>query len=422
MAKATRGKREGKANVEREQHEPLGAEERERARIAALPAPEVFAPTAPAPAFPPAHIEQLAAPAHTFTSPTAYSVEPKLPVTTYTSFFDLLEATLPNDPFREALSDFIRSPESDRPTALRALWDAGHNYTETETRMRAQIHDLKQQLRQSQRVANEEGDKRFKEGKTLGYKTGIDDGRAQAKDEHDKEFRRKVRAIQREALDESDARYKEGKEKGHTQGYEEGYTKAVEDCKETKQEDCAYENCDGALRERHSWNVAGHTKSGRCPKGRPQYNDASTQANLTLSPPPQHLVPTSTTADPVPPPISKPKLDWADDAASIPIIPIFHVSPSSRARDISVLRSHAAHPFGSLQRRARTFNPRQRTRIPMITRPPPTPVYSTKPTIRPSTLPMEEKKLESRAGWTADPRSLVKLAQVLELLGWSPPR
>ncbi|KIJ89990.1 hypothetical protein K443DRAFT_663370 [Laccaria amethystina LaAM-08-1] len=71
--------------------------------------------------------------------------------------------------------------------------------------------------------------------------------------------------------------------------------------------------------------------------------NAETQAQLTDS------APTTTTASALDPPA----FDWSDDAASIPVIPIFPKNQPSR--DLSALRTSNPNPFSSLARQNRRF-------------------------------------------------------------------
>jgi len=156
--------------------------------------------------------------------------------------------------------------------------------------------------------------------------------------------------------------------------------------------------------------------------------DTSSQATLHSGPTPD---PTRITSPPSPP------LNWADDAASLPIssLPILsppilssHLTP----RDLSILRSSFSKPFSSLQRRnkrqphfSQPFCKRQSFNIPHQTSsrhrfPPPHFSTTSVKTARvyPSRTPHFSPS--SALNWEGDPR-LFKLSQALNALGWVRP-
>ncbi|KAJ6470561.1 hypothetical protein C8R47DRAFT_1200387 [Mycena vitilis] len=127
-----------------------------------------------------------------------------------------------------------------------------------------------------------------------------------------------------------------------------------------------------------------------------------------------------------------PRLDWAEDAAALPVVPPHSASPPATPRDFSALCTGSPQPFASLQRRRRrpptsTFQnhsvhrdfirrPRQkniihypagrRAPLPYSHRPPSIP-FPTPTSLSPS----------DALDWDQDPR-LRDLGQALTALGW----
>jgi hypothetical protein len=142
---------------------------------------------------------------------------------------------------------------------------------------------------------------------------------------------------------------------------------------------------------------------------------------------PMDSTPAPTTASTLDPPA----FDWSEDAASIPITPIFPKNQPSR--DLSALRTSNSNPFSSLARRNR------RSRLPLDNRdisgsrppfrpcpaPPFFPVSKTIPHRRfiqvsnptPPPLPSTPLKIPMALDWESDPR-LSDLSQALKALGW----
>jgi hypothetical protein len=143
--------------------------------------------------------------------------------------------------------------------------------------------------------------------------------------------------------------------------------------------------------------------------------NAEAQAQLMDS------APTATTASTLDPPA----FDWSDDAASIPVIPIFPKNQPSR--DLSALRTSNPNPFSSLARRNR------RSRFPLENRnisgprppfrphraPPHLPVSQTTTCRRfiPISTPTTPLPPTMALDWESDPR-LSDLSQALKALGW----
>ncbi|KIJ91209.1 hypothetical protein K443DRAFT_686229 [Laccaria amethystina LaAM-08-1] len=144
--------------------------------------------------------------------------------------------------------------------------------------------------------------------------------------------------------------------------------------------------------------------------------NAEAQAQLTDSPP------TTTTASA----LDSPAFDWSDDAASIPVIPIFPKNQPSR--DLSALRTSNPNPFSSLARRNR------RSQLPLDNRN----VSGSQPPFRPHRapphFPVSQLTIRQRfisistpispplpstmaLDWESDPR-LSDLSQALKALGW----
>ncbi|KAJ6501215.1 hypothetical protein C8R47DRAFT_1109191 [Mycena vitilis] len=127
-----------------------------------------------------------------------------------------------------------------------------------------------------------------------------------------------------------------------------------------------------------------------------------------------------------------PRLDWAEDAATLPVIPSHTAPPPSTPRDFSALCTGLPQPFGSLQRRRRrpptsTFqNPssyRHSVRRPhqknIVHHPAgrraPLP-YSHRPPSIPFPAPTSLSPSDA-LDWDQDPR-LRDLGQALVALGW----
>jgi len=134
--------------------------------------------------------------------------------------------------------------------------------------------------------------------------------------------------------------------------------------------------------------------------------------------------PTHITSPPSPP------LNWADDAASLPILSLPILSSCSAPRDLSVLRSLTPKPFSSLQHRNKRSqahhsqhfrNPRSfplsRQTFPHRRFPPPR-FFST-PFRSAQVYPRRTPRFPSPSAlnWDGDPR-LFELSQALNALGW----
>ncbi|KAJ7607093.1 hypothetical protein DFH06DRAFT_1250180 [Mycena polygramma] len=160
------------------------------------------------------------------------------------------------------------------------------------------------------------------------------------------------------------------------------------------------------------------------------------KASVILSSPPRRSVAVAATqtdevaasaAAPAPAP-AVPRLDWAEDAAALPVVPSHSASPPVTPRDFSALCTGSPQPFASLQRRRRrpptsTLNhsahrrkPQQknvfycstgrRAPLPYSHRPPSIPFPA------PTSLPPSDA-----LDWDQDPR-LRDLGQALAALGW----
>jgi hypothetical protein len=111
-------------------------------------------------------------------------------------------------------------------------------------------------------------------------------------------------------------------------------------------------------------------------------------------------------------------LDWAEDANTLPIIPL---SPSPRQpRDLSVLRSSSSSPFSSLQHRSKRFTCySQRSRrhqsyshFNSFNSP-----HLGRNSFKTSSQPYFHTKTYSHLNWESDPR-LSDLSRSLKALGW----
>ncbi len=218
--------------------------------------------------------------------------------------------------------------------------------------------------------------------------------------------------------------------------------------------------------EKRAWGAAGHSATcitvARPPRGVAVQTEnappsrsvttAAVQVDTPKTPPPLHIsfqadmpwtVPFSTRdtssqttsqPSPIPDPMHSPPptaLNWADDAASLPIsLPILPSSPPPR--DFSVLRSSARKPFSSLQRRNKRsqvhffqpFHNRQHfTSHQNLShhRFSPSQVSST-PFRSAQVYPRCTPRFSSSSAlnWDEDPR-LLNLSQALKALGWIRP-
>jgi len=186
------------------------------------------------------------------------------------------------------------------------------------------------------------------------------------------------------------------------------------------------------------WEDAGHSERGKC--------SSSTQAVITTgvqtvenSAPPKAIATVETQTDSA---LDSPaKLDWADDASSIPIHAIPPQSFENITRDFSALRSGCTKPFGTLQRRftrsrarshrssyipsiskqSRIFTPPTMCTVstiyphqsPVITRRHPAGIAPGRPTVTIAPLTQPAITLD----WDRDPR-LADLGKALHALGW----
>jgi len=212
----------------------------------------------------------------------------------------------------------------------------------------------------------------------------------------------------------------------------------------------------GILQERELWEMAGHSQICLITASSSMTTtDAGTQVNLITPPPPRNntsvqtidadiqtstsssattSTQTSVTTEPSP---QVSCLDWAEDATSLPILPLLPISSVSRQRiprDFSSLRSSRPNPFGSLQRRSKQSRAqiasRLRQNVPALQslsshyRPPPMcpPSSFLKPQIPCHALknaPLVSSCI-SVLDWDQDPR-LSDLSRALKALGWIRP-
>ncbi|KAJ7235644.1 hypothetical protein B0H12DRAFT_1141414, partial [Mycena haematopus] len=134
----------------------------------------------------------------------------------------------------------------------------------------------------------------------------------------------------------------------------------------------------------------------------------------------------------LPPTPTPAPLDWAEDAAGLPIIPL-HSASSTTLRDFSALHTGIPHPFASLQRRRRRSprpltssknhshpirRPQQKSGVHYAatrraSRPPPSIHFSAPTSFPPSDKPAVPFPLD----WDRDPR-LRDLGHALTALGW----
>jgi hypothetical protein len=133
-------------------------------------------------------------------------------------------------------------------------------------------------------------------------------------------------------------------------------------------------------------------------------------------------------------------LDWAEDAANLPIVSSHSAIPPSAPRNFSVLRTGSPQPFASLQRRRRRsprpttsslqnhpprhsiHRPQQKSgthykatrRTPLSYSQPPPSIPIPAPTLFP---PSKKPAVQFQLDWDQDPR-LRDLGQALAALGW----
>jgi len=216
----------------------------------------------------------------------------------------------------------------------------------------------------------------------------------------------------------------------------------------------------GIIQERELWEMAGHSQTCfTTSSSLTATADAGTQVDLVAPLPPctntsvqtvsADIQTSSTQTFPPPlvnvdmqmsvtmepsPPVSR--LDWAEDATSLPILPLIPISSVPRQRvprDFSGLRSSQPNPFGSLQRRSKQSRAqvasRLRRNIPVSRsshscyQPPPMcpPPLFLKPWIFPQaskSVPLVHSP--SVLDWDQDPR-LSDLSRALKALGWIRP-
>ena len=178
----------------------------------------------------------------------------------------------------------------------------------------------------------------------------------------------------------------EGKKLGYHEGegvgYEQGYKKGKEDCLRDLDVDAAYTAAfeegrhKGEENEKWLWEMLRHTYDRRCmfQQPTPETISIGVQSQLPYVPPmvssstqtsPPSLVnidmQTSVATDSPPLVLPVSRLDWAEDATSLPIAPLFPTPsvPCQHApRDFSGLRSSGLNPFSSLQRCSKQFRAR----------------------------------------------------------------
>jgi hypothetical protein len=249
--------------------------------------------------------------------------------------------------------------------------------------------------------------------------------------------------------------------RGRDVGYEEGYKKGKEDCLRDLDVDAAYTAAfeegrrKGEENEKWLWEMLGHNYDRGCMSQRPTPETISigVQSEPPHVPPmvssstqtssPSHVnvnTQTSVAMDPLSPVLPVSRLDWAEDATSLPILPLLPTPSAPRQhppRDFSGLRSLGLNPFGSLQRRSKQFracaSSRFHQNIPFSQsshphyRPPPLRSSSSFPKPRISPQASKNKPFvsppsshTSALDWGQDPR-LLDLSRALKALGWIRP-
>lgn len=192
-------------------------------------------------------------------------------------------------------------------------------------------------------------------------------------------------------------------------GIEEGYKKGKEDFDVKNACSIAFEEGRriGEANERSLWEKGGHHLTKKCTNSPPTCNVGVQSEMLPLislstqtSPPSLVNVNIQTSATMVS------SLDWAEDATSLPALPL-------PPRDLSGLRSSKLNPFSSLQRRSknrigRTYRSRRCSLF-----------NSFHPPHQISFSPFQQHspKTYSHLNWESDPR-LSDLSRSLKALGW----
>ncbi|KAJ7692840.1 hypothetical protein B0H17DRAFT_1132819 [Mycena rosella] len=118
-------------------------------------------------------------------------------------------------------------------------------------------------------------------------------------------------------------------------------------------------------------------------------------------------------------------LDWAEDAATMPIFPLHSAPPPSTPRDFSALGISSLQPFASLQRRRRRSprppnsirRPQQKSGVHYSTTRRTPLLYSRSPPSIPFPAPTSFPPAKFPLDWDQDPR-LRDLGQALTALGW----
>ena len=205
---------------------------------------------------------------------------------------------------------------------------------------------------------------------------------------YDREYTEGRADVLREELDTASERLQnEWMLCGRDVGYEQGYKKGKEDCLCDLDVDAAYTAAfeegrrKGEENEKWLWETLRHTYDRRCMSQQltPETISIGVQSELPYVPPmvsssmqtsPPLLVnintQTSVATDSLPPVLLVSRLDWAEDATSLPIAPLLPTSSVPRQhapRDFSGLHSSGLNPFGSLQRCSKQFRARVSSRF-----------------------------------------------------------
>ena len=263
--------------------------------------------------------------------------------------------------------------------------------------------------------------------------------------------------VLREELDMASERLQnEWMLRGQDVGYEQGYKKGKEDCLRdlnVATYTAAFEEGrrKGEENEKQLWEALGHMYDQRCMSQQPTRETISIgiQSELPYVPPmvssptqtsPPSLVnidtQTSVAMDSPPPVLPVSRLDWAEDATSLPIAPLLStpLAPCQCAPcDFSGLHSSRPNPFGSLQRRSKQSHTQTAYRLcqkipftqPLHSRYQPSPLRPPSSLPKPQILRQASKNeplvsSPSVLDWDQDPR-LSDLSWALKALGWIRP-
>ncbi|KAJ7658543.1 hypothetical protein B0H17DRAFT_346475 [Mycena rosella] len=240
------------------------------------------------------------------------------------------------------------------------------------------------------------------------------------------------------------------REEGFSEGKEAGFKEGVESGRQTPEASEAAVHHEKALEAERVWGYdvgwklcfeqlqSCASQTSVVPPPHPSPRSLSVAATQTDTVSVVHFIAAAPTPMPAPVPAPLPApLDWAEDAATLPIFPLHSAPPPSTPRNFSALHTSSPQPFASLQRRRRC-SPRPPTsslqnpapqrnsirrpqqkfgtirRTPLLySRSPPSIPFPAPTSFPPSNKPAAKFPLD----WDQDP-CLRDLGQALAALGW----